>query len=88
MSNLMYHNGKYNYYTCSNKILKCNIADINKAEKLCDFKPKYNFERGMSEFTAWVKSQDNEKKIGEQEDLFEYSINEMKGTGMFIQAKE
>ena len=22
-------NGKYNYYTCSNKILKCNIADIN-----------------------------------------------------------
>ena len=23
-------NGKYNYYTCSNKILKCNIADINK----------------------------------------------------------
>ena len=23
-------NGRYNYYTCSNKILKCNIADINK----------------------------------------------------------
>ncbi|MEI7884113.1 MAG: NAD-dependent epimerase/dehydratase family protein [Clostridia bacterium] len=68
--------------------IRHNIADINKAEKLCDFKPKYNFERGMSEFTAWVKSQDNEKKIGEQEDLFEYSINEMKGTGMFIQAKE
>lgn len=68
--------------------IRHNIADIDKAQKLCGFKPVYNFERGMEEFTAWVKKQDEEKSLEKSDDLFERSLNEMKETGMLIQAEE
>ena len=60
-----------------------NIADTERAKILCGFKPEFTFERGMEEFTSWVKKQEIEKS----EDLFERSINELKETGMLIQGK-
>lgn len=68
--------------------IRHNIADINKAKTLCGFKPKYTFKKGMEEFTAWVKKQNNEKGLEKSEDLFKKSLDEMKETGMLIQAKE
>lgn len=68
--------------------IRHNIADINRAKTLCGFKPVYTFEKGMGEFTAWVKKQDEEKSLEESNDLFERSLDEMKETGMLIQAKE
>ena len=67
--------------------IRHNVADINRAKTLCGFKPKYTFEKGMEEFAAWVKKQDIEKQLS-SDDIFERSINEMKETGMIIQAKE
>jgi dTDP-L-rhamnose 4-epimerase len=68
--------------------IRHNIADINKAKILCGFKPVYTFEKGMGEFTTWVKKQYEEKSIETSEDLFERSLNEMRETGMLIQVKE
>ncbi|SHH46950.1 NAD-dependent epimerase/dehydratase family protein [Clostridium grantii] len=68
--------------------IRHNIADINRAKSMCGFKPVYTFEKGMEEFTTWVKKQDEEKSLEKSEDLFERSIDEMKETGMLIQAKE
>lgn len=65
--------------------IRHNIADISKAKTLCGFKPLYTFEKGMKEFTAWVKKQDEEVSIEKSEDLFQYSLDEMKKTGMLIQ---
>ena len=67
--------------------IRHNIADINRAKDLCGFKPEYTFERGIEEFTAWVKKQDKEKGFEKLEDHFERSIDEMKETGMLIQGK-
>lgn len=68
--------------------IRHNIADINRAKTLCGFKPVYTFEKGMEEFTSWVKKQNEEKGLENSEDIFERSLDEMKETGMLIQAKE
>lgn len=67
--------------------IRHNIADITRAKELCGFNPVYTFEKGMEEFTAWVKKQDKEKSLEKSEDLFERSLSEMKETGMLIEAK-
>lgn len=67
--------------------IRHNIADITRAKELCKFSPVYTFEKGMQEFTAWVKKQDEEKSLERSEDLFERSLSEMKETGMLIQSK-
>lgn len=67
--------------------IRHNIADITRAKELCGFNPVYTFEKGMQEFTTWVKKQDKEKSLEKSEDLFERSLSEMKETGMLIQAQ-
>jgi dTDP-L-rhamnose 4-epimerase len=68
--------------------IRHNIADIERAKELCDFKPFYNFKSGMEEFTTWVKKQSEENKIVNLEDNFEKSLDEMKNIGMLIKVGE
>ncbi|MCT2534632.1 NAD-dependent epimerase/dehydratase family protein [Aquibacillus koreensis] len=68
--------------------IRHNIADIKKATNLLGFEPIYTFEKGMEEFTAWVKKQYEEKSIETTDDLFERSLNEMKETGILVMGKE
>ncbi|MGH4139661.1 hypothetical protein [Clostridium sp.] len=60
---------------------------ISRAKELCEFKPEYTFEKGMEEFTTWVKLQNSESGLEKSDVFFEHSIDEMKETGMLIQAK-
>jgi dTDP-L-rhamnose 4-epimerase len=64
--------------------IRHNIADISKAKTLCAFKPKYTFEKGMEEFTSWVKEQDKISSKEESEGKFQRSLEEMSETGMLI----
>jgi len=57
--------------------IRHNIADISKAHQILEFKPKINFQDGISRFTQWVLSQ----KI--PLDNYEYSIQKMKDKGLF-----
>lgn len=68
--------------------IRHNIADIDRAKKLCGFNPVYTFERGMEEFTSWVKKQNEDNNLVKSEDLFKQSLDEMRQTGMLISAKE
>lgn len=68
--------------------IRHNIGDINKAKKLCGFKPVYTFQKGMEEFTEWVKKQNKERCFEESDDLFQRSLDEMKEIGMLIQVRE
>lgn len=65
--------------------IRHNIADISKAIKLCDFKPKYSFQQGMKEFASWVIEENNDGKLLLEDQKFERSLNEMKSKGMLIQ---
>ncbi|MEK3879586.1 NAD-dependent epimerase/dehydratase family protein [Paenibacillus sp. FSL M7-0420] len=67
--------------------IRHNIADISRAQQLTGFKPSYTFEEGMKEFTAWVKGQEKDNKLEKSNDLFEFSIEEMKSTGMLVQVE-
>lgn len=67
--------------------IRHNIADISRARAMCDFKPSYTFEKGMEEFTAWVRKQDDENKLEKSTDKFEHSLEEMKATGMLVQVE-
>ncbi|MCL1794423.1 MAG: NAD-dependent epimerase/dehydratase family protein [Oscillospiraceae bacterium] len=64
--------------------IRHNIADIKKAEYLCNFKIEYSFERGITEFTEWVLNQNvnNSENVNTS---FIQSINEIKDKGMFFQ---
>ena len=64
--------------------IRHNIADMRRAEELCGFVPAYTFEKGMEEFAAWVKKEDEENKVDKEDGLFERSLEEMKATGMLI----
>lgn len=68
--------------------IRHNIADVSRGKELCDFVPNYTFEKGMEEFTVWVKKQYEENKLEKSDDRFEHSIEEMKATGMLIQGEE
>ena len=68
--------------------IRHNIADIERAKALCEFVPSYTFEKGMEEFTAWVKKQDAEHKMEKSDVHFEHSLEEMRATGMFIKGEK
>lgn len=61
--------------------IRHNIADINRARILCDFIPKYTFNKGIEEFSKWVIS---ETVNSLNDDLYTISIEEMKEKGMLI----
>jgi dTDP-L-rhamnose 4-epimerase len=57
--------------------IRHNFADISKVQKELGFKPKWNFEQGITEFTKWVLRQEI------VEDKYEQSIKEMKRKGLY-----
>jgi len=57
--------------------IRHNFADITKIKALLGFEVKYDFDRGIGNFTEWVNTQD----VGE--DLYERSILEMKKKGLY-----
>ena len=63
--------------------IRHNIADTAKTEACCNIIPEYNFEKGMEEFTDWVKNQ--ELTVNGD---FERSLDEMKATGMLLSKSE
>ncbi len=56
--------------------IRHNYADLNKAKNLLCFTPKYNFQKGISEFVNWVKTQEV------MEDKYEKSVQELKDKGL------
>ncbi|MBD7913306.1 NAD-dependent epimerase/dehydratase family protein [Clostridium cibarium] len=68
--------------------IRHNVADITRAKKLCRFNPVYTFEKGMKEFTIWVKEQNKGQSLEKSEDLFERSLQEMQTIGMLVKAEE
>jgi len=57
--------------------IRHNYADLTKIRSRLNFSPKWTFDRGISEFVAWVKNQ----KI--QSDKYEESISEMALRGIY-----
>lgn len=57
--------------------IRHNYADITLARNVLGFEPKWNFSRGIEQFTKWV----NQQEI--QEDKYEASIEEMKRKGLY-----
>lgn len=55
--------------------IRHNFADLDKAKKLLDFRPKVSFERGIQQFTNWVLQQPR------VENNFDQSLQEMKEKG-------
>ena len=56
--------------------IRHNYADLNKAKTVLGFIPKYKFNRGISEFVSWVKTQQI------MDDKYEKSIKELKDKGL------
>lgn len=57
--------------------IRHNFADITKVQNELGFSPKWDFERGITEFTKWVLLQEV------MEDKYEQSIEEMKKKGLY-----
>lgn len=57
--------------------IRHNYADITLARNILGFEPKWNFSRGIEQFTKWV----NQQEI--KEDKYEASIEEMKRKGLY-----
>lgn len=57
--------------------IRHNFADISLISKLLGYKPKYDFDKGIERFTAWVDKQQV------MEDNYEKSIEEMKSKGLY-----
>lgn len=57
--------------------IRHNYADITKIYKDLQFKPKWNFDKGIREFTQWVSQQEM------IEDKYDQSIKEMKDKGLY-----
>ncbi len=57
--------------------IRHNYADLTKIKSRLSFSPKWTFDRGISEFVAWVKGQ----RI--QSDKYEESISEMACRGIY-----
>jgi dTDP-L-rhamnose 4-epimerase len=57
--------------------IRHNCADLSKIKNALGFKPKINFETGITAFAAWVNQQDV------QASKFEDSLLEMKAKGVF-----
>ncbi|MBT4738127.1 MAG: SDR family NAD(P)-dependent oxidoreductase [Flavobacteriales bacterium] len=56
--------------------IRHNCADLSKSKDILGFTPKYNFERGITEFVNWVKTQEV------MEDKYEKSIQQLKNKGL------
>ena len=56
--------------------IRHNFADLSKLKDILGFTPKYNFERGITEFVNWVKTQQV------MEDKYEESIQQLKNKGL------
>lgn len=56
--------------------IRHNYADLSKVESLLGYKPKYDFQEGITEFVKWVKKQEI------KEDKYEKSIQELKKKGL------
>lgn len=56
--------------------IRHNCADLSKSKDILGFTPKYNFERGITEFVNWVKTQEV------KEDKYEKSIQQLKNKGL------
>jgi dTDP-L-rhamnose 4-epimerase len=57
--------------------IRHNYADLTKIQRDLNFKPKYGFEEGITQFTSWVNSQEI------KESNYSDSINELKERGLF-----
>lgn len=57
--------------------IRHNYADITKAKEKLGFEPKWSFDKGIEQFTKWVKEQPV------QHDSYEKSIEEMKQKGLY-----
>lgn len=68
--------------------IRHNIADMTRGRDLCGFVASYTFEKGMEEFTKWVKEQEKENKLNKEDGRFEHSLEEMKATGVLIKGEE
>jgi dTDP-L-rhamnose 4-epimerase len=58
--------------------IRHNYADNSKSSKLLSYKPAYDFNTGIREFTDWVKTTSVRKN-----DDYEKSLMEMKSKGLF-----
>ena len=56
--------------------IRHNFADLSKSKDILGFTPKYNFERGITEFVNWVKTQEV------MEDKYKESIQKLKNKGL------
>ena len=56
--------------------IRHNFADLSKSKNILGFTPKYNFERGITEFVNWVKNQEL------MVDKYEKSIQELIQKGL------
>lgn len=57
--------------------IRHNFASLSKIQGKLNFKPAFDFEKGVGLFVNWVKSQEV------QEDTYQKSINEMKAKGLY-----
>lgn len=62
--------------------IRHNIADICKAQELLGYKPEYDFEKGMKEFSLWVKEEVEAARVSIENKEFENSLAELKSSGM------
>ncbi|WP_312342734.1 NAD-dependent epimerase/dehydratase family protein [Chryseobacterium binzhouense] len=57
--------------------IRHNFADISKIKEDLNFEPKWDFNKGIKEFTDWVNKQEVPY------DMYESSIEEMKNKGLY-----
>jgi dTDP-L-rhamnose 4-epimerase len=57
--------------------IRHNFADLTKIKSKLGFEPKFDFEKGIKQFTDWVLQQDI------QENKLNDSLDEMKAKGLF-----
>jgi dTDP-L-rhamnose 4-epimerase len=56
--------------------IRHNYADFSKIKNALGFSPKYDFQKGISEFVEWVKTQEI------KEDKYDKSVKELKLKGL------
>ena len=56
--------------------IRHNYADLTKIKEVLGFSPKYDFQKGISKFVNWVKTQEI------MEDKYEESIEELRNKGL------
>jgi len=57
--------------------IRHNYADLSKIQNKLGYEPKFNFEKGISNFVKWVENQTL------KEDNYEKSIDELKSKGLY-----